>query len=170
MNNVESPVASLIETFTTRLDTLEHLLDAGARHLGAADFLQRRLIADMHPLGTQVAYTCNQPRNFALWMQGQPTSDLDPVVASLDVARERIHGAKALLAGIPQGAGLPARKDLRLGTELRADLSGHEYVHDFLLPNFYFHLVTAYDILRMSGVAVGKGDYMRHLGGRLVRA
>ncbi|MEM8614014.1 MAG: DUF1993 family protein, partial [Cyanobacteria bacterium P01_H01_bin.105] len=37
------------------------------------------------------------------------------------------------------------------------------YIDDFLIPNFYFHMVTAYDILRMAGVPIGKRDYMMHL-------
>ncbi|MEL7010797.1 MAG: DUF1993 family protein, partial [Cyanobacteria bacterium J06588_4] len=41
-------------------------------------------------------------------------------------------------------------------------LTGSVYVNEFLIPNFYFHLVTAYDILRMAGVAIGKKDYMMH--------
>ncbi len=39
-------------------------------------------------------------------------------------------------------------------------LSGFEYVNQYLLPNFYFHLTTAYSILRANGVPVGKSDYM----------
>ena len=50
-----------------------------------------------------------------------------------------------------------------LGKELYIEMSGSAYVNDFLMPNFYFHLVTAYDILRMAGVPIGKRDYMMHL-------
>lgn len=42
-------------------------------------------------------------------------------------------------------------------------MPGHAYVHEFLLPNFYFHLVTSYAILRQMGVTLGKADYMMHL-------
>jgi hypothetical protein len=50
-----------------------------------------------------------------------------------------------------------------LGQGLYLELSGGDYVNEFLMPNFYFHLVTAYDILRMVGVPIGKRDYMLHL-------
>lgn len=43
------------------------------------------------------------------------------------------------------------------------ELTGSVYVNQFLIPNFYFHLVTAYNILRMAGVTIGKKDYMMHL-------
>ena len=49
-------------------------------------------------------------------------------------------------------------------------LSGRDYVDEWLLPNFYFHLVTAYDLLRREGVQIGKADYMAHLHGRVQRA
>jgi len=50
-----------------------------------------------------------------------------------------------------------------IGPGLYAEQSGSAYVNDFLMPNFYFHMVTAYDILRMAGVPIGKKDYMMHL-------
>jgi hypothetical protein len=46
---------------------------------------------------------------------------------------------------------------------MHADLDGATYVNDFVVPNLYFHLTTAYDILRMHGVPVGKRDFMTHL-------
>lgn len=50
-----------------------------------------------------------------------------------------------------------------LGQSLYVELPGNAYVNEFLIPNFYFHMVTAYDILRMAGVPIGKRDYMMHL-------
>ena len=49
-------------------------------------------------------------------------------------------------------------------------MSGHDYIDEWLTPNFYFHLVTAYDILRAEGLALGKADYMSHLRPRLAAA
>ncbi|MEC4803867.1 MAG: DUF1993 family protein [Jaaginema sp. PMC 1079.18] len=50
-----------------------------------------------------------------------------------------------------------------LSQDFYIELSGIAYANEFLIPNFYFHLVTAYDILRMIGVPIGKRDYMMHL-------
>jgi hypothetical protein len=55
-----------------------------------------------------------------------------------------------------------ARIELGQGLYLE-NCQGGDYVNEFLIPNFYFHLVTAYDILRMAGVPIGKRDYMLHL-------
>ena len=43
-------------------------------------------------------------------------------------------------------------------------MTGIQFLRDWSLPHFYFHVVTAYDILRHSGVDIGKRDYMSHVG------
>ena len=44
------------------------------------------------------------------------------------------------------------------------DMTGFQFLRDWALPHFYFHVVTAYDILRDCGVEIGKRDYMRSVG------
>jgi hypothetical protein len=159
-------VTSIVGIFSSRLTTLEALLAKGSKHFLAGDesFLGLRLADDMHPLGTQIAFTCNQPRNFALWSNGVATEDLDPDVKTIELAFRHIKDTKALLASVTaRDSILDSPKRLELGSTLYAELTGRQYVDDFLMPNFYFHLVTAYGILRMSGVEVGKRDYMLHL-------
>jgi hypothetical protein len=152
--------------FDSRLETLSHLLEIGAEHRKETDaaYLGHRLAPDMLPLGTQVAFACNQPRNFALWIGGEEGADLDPDVDSLAVVEHYIADTRALMAShVSDEAELPSRKQLELGSDLYADLTGWEYLEDFLMPNFYFHLVAVYAILRYLGVPVGKRDYMLHL-------
>ncbi|MEM7067057.1 MAG: DUF1993 domain-containing protein [Cyanobacteria bacterium P01_B01_bin.77] len=152
-------------TFASRLATLEHLMQAAQTHFtDSASFLQERIASDMLPFGTQIAFTCNQPRNFALWCDDQPADNLDPDVRSLTQAYGHIANTKKLLAGISiEDEKLAEDARIELGQGLYLELSGSAYVNDFLMPNFYFHLVTAYDILRMAGVPIGKRDYMMHL-------
>lgn len=156
----------LIRTlFQSRLATLEHLLKSAKTHFcDDESFLNKRIAADMLPFGTQIAFTCNQPRNFALWCDGKPASNLDPEVTSLAQAYEHIANTLELLLGINAlDAKLAEVTRIDLGQSLYIELSGNAYVNEFLIPNFYFHLVTAYDILRMAGVPIGKRDYMMHL-------
>lgn len=149
--------------FQSRLVTLEHLLKSAQTHFEDESFFQKRIIADMLPFGTQIAFTCNQPRNFALWCADQPMDNLDPDVTSLAQAYEYIANTQELLSGInAEGLKLAETTRVDLG-QIYIELSGNDYVNEFLLPNFYFHLVTAYDILRMAGVPIGKRDYMLHL-------
>lgn len=118
----------------------------------------------MLPFGTQVAFTCNQPRNFALWCDDKPADNLNPEVGSLSQAYEHIANTRQLLSQIQtDDTKLVESTRVDLGQSLYLELTGEAYVNDFLMPNFYFHLVTAYDILRMAGVPIGKRDYMLHL-------
>jgi len=159
-------IMSTVERFTSRLSTLEHLLSVGANHFQGdkESYLDRRLSHDMHSLGTQVAFTCNQPHNFCRWTQGISADNLDPNVVSMEQALKYIVQTKTELKAVDADDSLlSSQHRLEFGENLFAELSGDQYLNDFLLPNFYFHLVTAYGILRMSGVNIGKRDYMLHL-------
>lgn len=156
---------SIRTLFQSRLATLEHLLKLAQTHFRDEEsFLQKRIANDMFPFGTQIAFTCNQPRNFALWCDDKPANNLDPNVTSLTQAYEHITNTNELLLGINiEDEKLAEVKRIDLGESLYVELSGSAYVHEFLIPNFYFHMVTAYNILRMAGVPIGKRDYMMHL-------
>ena len=159
-------ISAAARIFDSRLATLSHLLRVGAESRGEPEstLLGHRLAPDMPPLGTQVAFTCNQPRNFALWLAGAEAADLDPNVQSLAAAEKHIADTRALLLShLASDSQLPERKHLLLGGDFYAELTGREYLEDFLLPNFYFHLVTAYANLRQVGVRLGKRDYMLNL-------
>jgi hypothetical protein len=118
----------------------------------------------MLPFGTQIAFTCNQPRNFALWCLGQSENNLNPNVVSLAEARDHIASTQELLTTINvTDTKLLEIKRIELGQGLYVELSGFSYVDDFLMPNFYFHMTTAYGILRMAKAPIGKRDFMMHL-------
>ncbi len=158
----------IIELFETRLLTLSQLIDQASSHFGSDDFLRLRLIDDMFPLATQIAFTCNQPHNFVQWLRGEEVTNLDPEIATVGEAQQLMSTIRSALASIDTDtAELPAGKRLDFGPERYVELSGREYVADFLVPNFYFHLVTTYSILRANGVEIGKVNYMAHLVGRL---
>lgn len=160
-------IVVLQNIFSSRLDTLSHLLKVAESHFAddVESLLQRRIAPDMLPFGTQIAFTCNQPRNFALWCLGKSDSNLNQDVASLAQARSHISSTKELLASIDvtdtKLSDIKRIDELEQGLYL--ELSGLSYVDDFLMPNFYFHMTTAYDIMRMAGAPIGKRDFMMHL-------
>jgi hypothetical protein len=158
-------IAELQRVFATRLDVLAHVLDVGERHFGADGFLDKRLADDMFPLSGQVALACNQPRGFSQWCAGQPIDNLKAdSVATLAQARDAIAQTKAMVAGIAVGdAKLDETKRIGLGPGRYCELPGHQYVADYLLPNLYFHVTTAYAILRHAGAPIGKTDFMTFL-------
>ncbi len=158
-------IIALQNIFSSRLDTLSHLLDIAESHFAddVESLLHRRIASDMLPFSTQIVFVCNQPRNFALWCLGQSENNLNPDVASLAEARGHISSTKELLASINvDDSKLSEPHRLDVG-QLYIELSGLSYVNDFLMPNFYFHITTAYNILRMAGAPVGKRDFMMHL-------
>ena len=161
----KSEITDIQRIFSTRLDTLDHILDIGEKHLPDINAaLKERLAPDMFPLGTQIAFACNQPRGFAQWCAGQPVENLDAEVGFIGVARAHISDTKALLGAIDASdARLDETKRTGLGPGLYCETSARLYVSDYLLPNLYFHITTAYAILRRLGVPVGKADYMGFL-------
>lgn len=161
-------IQELQRVFTSRLDTLAHVLQVGAAHLGGRDPINERLAPDMLPLGAQVAFACNQPRGFSQWCAGQQIENIDPAVPSLEAAHAHIADTRARVAAIAcDDAKLDEIKRIGLGPGRHCELPGHLYVSEYLLPNLYFHLTTSYAILRMLGVPLGKADYMRFLAGHV---
>lgn len=158
-------ISDIQRIFTTRLDTLDHILSLGEKHLPDIDTsLKERLAPDMFPLGTQIAFACNQPRGFAQWCVGHATENLDPDVRSIDVARSHIQGTKTLLCAIHvNDSKLDEIKHTGLGPGLYCETPTRLYVSDYLIPNFYFHITITYAILRKLGVPLGKADYMGFL-------
>ena len=166
-----SQIATLKQLFASRLDTLAHLLDVAERGWAEEDILQRRLAPDMFPFGAQVVLACNQPRGFAQWCAGQPVENLKAEVATFAQARQHVADTQALVAAIAvDDAKLDETKRIGLGPGAYAELPGHAYVADYLLPNLYFHLAIAYAILRHAGAQVGKSDFMRHLAPHVRRS
>lgn len=158
-------IGELKRIFLSRLDVLDHILDVGEKHL--PDFeaaLQDRLAPDMFPLGSQVAFACNQPRGFSQWCAGQPVENLSLEVGSVAMARSHIRETKALVSAIAaDDSRLDDVKRIGLGPGRYCELPARQYVSEYLMPNLYFHITIAYAILRARGVPVGKLDFMTFL-------
>lgn len=163
MENKE--ISEIQRIFTTRLDTLSHILDLAEKHVGSLEpIMDERLAPDMLPFGTQIAFTCNQPRGFSQWCAGKPVDNLPREVDSAETARSHIRQTKALVAGIAaKDAKLDEIKRVGLGPKVYCELPARQYVSDYLMPNFYFHITIAYAILRKLGVPLGKADFMTYL-------
>ena len=162
-------IQRLQQLCVSRLDTLSHILQVGQAHFGDRDLINERLAPDMLPLGAQVAFACNQPRGFSQWCAGLPIENIDPAaVASLEEAHALIADTRArVLANSASDAKLDDIKRIGMGKGRYCELPGDQYVSEYLLPNLYFHITTAYAILRMLGAPVGKADFMRYLAAHI---
>ncbi|HYC02577.1 MAG TPA: DUF1993 domain-containing protein [Azospirillaceae bacterium] len=168
----------LLPTFTQMLRALSGWLDKADAHAASRGedgngVMALRLAPDMFPLSSQVAFACFQAREGVHRLRGeavpeealrQRNAGAEAVPMTLAEAKARIAETIAALAapGAAGGAGdMPVALDLPNGMVF--DMTGHTYVRDWLLPQFYFHLVVAYSILRANGVALGKADLVPHM-------
>lgn len=154
-----------IDTFVSRLRTLAHLLARGAEELDPAVMVGLRLAPDMHPLARQVQFVCHQALDATARLSGRTPPDLETPEETLEQLQQRVAATLAALAEVPAEAlaGGEARTVRRPLDVFTLETSGERYLRDFTLPNFYFHLVTTYAILRHHGVELGKRDYMGHI-------
>lgn len=170
----------LVPTYGQMLETLSRWLDKAESQppAGGGDaLLAARLAPDMFPLATQIRFACVQVWEGVHRLQRQ---ELPATVAalldegraagktpgSLAAARARITETLAMLDGIAPGAldadpATPIAHALPNG--MIFDLTPEQYARDWALPQFYFHLMAAYAILRAEGVALGKADYVAHM-------
>jgi hypothetical protein len=126
----------------------------------------------MHPLAFQIVFTAEQPRQLAAFCADRDAGAFsDPTKLTLATARSLIDEVRASVLAIDGTSDAPLARPKKLplqgGTDL--ELSGTDYIDEWLVPNFYFHLVTAYGILRHLGVPLGKANYMAHLASRVPR-
>jgi len=154
--------------FRSRLETLAALLETAERQWSGdlAALVAARLAPDMHPFAWQIVFTCNQPHEYLAWCAGGTYTQPDP--AAMDWTALKAHVAETLAALSAVDKAPPAEKRIELPpADAHLVLTGPRYADDWLMPNFYFHLVTSYALLRMKGIALGKVDYMAHLVGEI---
>ncbi len=167
----------LVPTYVQMLTALSAWLNkAGATFAPSEAFLSERLAADMFPLSTQVRFACFQAQEAIYRLRGEAVPEAVMAIAvegqnageapgTLADAQTRVRETLAFLETLPgnaldDGGGRAIALDLPTG--MIFDMTGDQYVRDWALPQFYFHLNAAYAILRQQGVALGKADYVQH--------
>ena len=159
--------AMTIPVFTRMLNNLSKLLDkaatdAEARRFDASVLLAARLYPDMLPLSRQVQIACDFAKGASARLAGIAVpswTDEETTIADL---KARIEKTIAFIASVP-AADVDAGVDRDVTVQMRdrsLDMEGLAYLNEMAMPNFYFHVVTAYALLRHNGVAVGKRDFI----------
>ena len=159
-----------MDTFVPMLGTLSTLLDKGAEHMRAKGLapdalLEARLAPDMFPLARQVQIACDSAKSAAARLTGQEPPKFEDNEQTLDQLKTRVRRTLDYVQGVPSSAYAGAetrRVNFPLFDDLVLDMDGMQFLRDWVLPNFYFHVVTAYDILRNQGVQIGKQDFLAH--------
>ncbi len=160
--------AASVHVFQQMLAALGGVLAKAEAH--AADhkidpvaLLQARLFPDMFPLARQVQIACDFAGSVSARLAGADVPAFDADDQTLDDLQQRIAATLAFIGELDaarfEGSG-ERELVLRPGTPKERRIGGQAYLLAYGLPQFFFHVTTAYDLLRHNGVAIGKKDYM----------
>jgi len=156
-----------IPVFIRGLENLSHILNkalahAEARKLDPTVFITARLYPDMFALARQVQIASDTAKGAAARLSGLDNPSYADTEASFPELQQRITKTIDFLKSIkPEQIEGSEEKLVVLPTRAKGDIhfTGQNYLLQQALPNFFFHVTTAYDILRHNGVEIGKWDY-----------
>jgi hypothetical protein len=149
------------------LKNLSHLLDKGlasaeARKIDPSVLVNARLAPDMHPLSRQVQIASDSAKGGASRLSETETPSWPDTETTFPELQARIKTTIDYLEGIkPEQIDGAEDRIIKMnlgGGEI--PFSGRDFLFSFALPNFFFHVTTAHDILRHNGVEIGKRDYL----------
>jgi hypothetical protein len=162
-----------VDTYVPMLKNLLHVLDRGAefakeKKIDTDSLLGEKLAPDMFPLSFQIHIACNHAKDSVARLTGQDVKSDENKEKTLAEYRARIERTIAAIQSAKPAA-FEGAEDRPVEFPLIQDLgyksNAYEYFRDWALPQFYFHVVTAYDILRHKGVQIGKRDFMGNSAG-----
>ena len=136
--------------------TLDKKIDPNA-------LLQTRLYPDMFPLLRQVQVATDFAKSVSARLAGVDVPKVDDTEQTFDDLQARIETVLAFMAGLDEArfADAAMREIVtQAGTPKEKRFTGQSYLLNYGLPHFFFHITTAYAILRHNGVEVGKKDYI----------
>ena len=174
----------LVPSYRQMLRALSGWLDKARNQVSGGEaeaLLSARLAPDMYPLSSQIYFACFQAQEATFRLRGETVPEALDLVAregrsadeqpgSLSKAQTRIGEALSMLDDLGSNAldaGTERSITLELPNGMIFDMTGDQYARDWALPQFYFHLMTAYAILRSQGIDLGKADYVPHMFGYL---
>ena len=160
-----------IPVFAKMLGNLSVLLDKAAKHCEAKKIdpnalLGARLFPDMFPLTRQVQIAADQAKGGAARLAGLEVPKYEDTEKTFDDLKARIAKTIAFVNGIkPEQLANSETRDIVMPVGPQTvTFKGGWYLRHFVLPNLYFHVTTAYDLLRHNGVELGKRDFIGSFG------
>ena len=156
-----------IPGLTLMLKNLAALLDKAEAHAkaGGADpaaYLEARLAPDMHPLMRQIQMASDGAKGAAARLAGVEPPSMPDTETSWDEAKARVAKTLAFVQSIkPEQVDDDAERIIELKFPNRTmTFTARDFLFTFALPNFLFHVTTAYGLLRAQGVPLGKMDFL----------
>lgn len=160
--------ASSVPVFKQMLGGLAAILAKAEAHavqkqIEPAALIQARLFPDMFPLGRQVQIACDFARGVSARLAGAQVPKYDDSEQSFEQLRGLIARSIDFIDGLsPAQFADAAQREVvtRPGTPKERRFDGQSYLLSYGLPQFFFHVTTAYALLRHNGLEIGKRDYM----------
>jgi hypothetical protein len=153
--------------FVQSLRDMRAWLDRAATSGVESELLAAQLAPDMRPLPAQFQMASDTAKNAVARLAGIEAPSMPDTETSFAELQDRCDATIDFIGTIDPAV-LAASEDREVilkfpnGTGYR--FTGSAYLTGFALPNFFFHVTTAYAILRASGVPLGKPDFLQHLG------
>lgn len=156
-----------VPVFVRALNVLATLLEKGEAHAKAQgwnpdDLVVARLADDMLPLSGQIQRASDASKGAVARLSGVEAPAMPDVEVSFAQLQKRVADTLAYIQSVDPKA-FDGSEDRTVELKLPGGtltFTGEDYLLGFALPNFFFHVVTAYDVLRHKGVQIGKLDYL----------
>jgi len=161
---------SSIPVFIKNLENLSAILNKAATHaevkkIDQSVFLNARLFPDMLPLVRQVQIATDSVKAGAARLADVEVPSFEDLEKTFLELQERISKTIKFLQSIKseQIDGSEEKKISYVQRGKESNFIGQPYLLNYVLPNLYFHITTAYAILRHNGLEIGKKDYLGNL-------
>ncbi|HEV8406651.1 MAG TPA: DUF1993 domain-containing protein [Sphingomicrobium sp.] len=156
-----------VPVFVSSLTDMRNWLAKAAKEKNEAELMEARLAPDMRPFPAQYQMASDSAKNALARLTGTEAPSMADTEKSFSELADRCGRTIEYLKGF-DARSLEGSEDREVvlkfpnGTGYR--FPGDRYLTGFALPNFFFHVTTAYAILRNAGVSLGKPDFLQHLG------
>jgi hypothetical protein len=163
-----SMYSASVPVFVRNLNNLLGFLDKAQAHaetkkFDTANYLSMRLAPDMLPFSRQIQVVSDTAKGCVSRLAGVDNPKWEDTEVTLDDFRARIRKTIDYVQSVP-AAQIDGSEGRDITITLRSGdvkFEGQRYLEHWALPNFYFHLMTAYNLLRHAGVDLGKQDYLK---------
>ena len=156
-----------VPIFVSGLRNMSTWLDKAAAQKPEAELMVATLAPDMRPFPAQFQMASDSAKNAIARLCGMEAPSMPDTEQSFADLKDRCARTIAFVEGADAGA-LAGSEDreviLKFPNGMGYKFLGREFLTGFALPNFFFHVTTAYAILRAEGVSIGKADFLQHLG------
>lgn len=154
------PMMRLLHNLGAILDKAKS--QAAAKGLALEDLVEARLAPDMHPFKRQIQIASDAAKGCAARLSGSEAPSFPDSEQTFDELRQRITKTLDYLKSFKpaQFDGAEDRHIVINTPHRNFEMNGRDFATSYALPNFFFHVTTAYGLLRHKGIDIGKADYL----------